>query len=687
MPASFSTYASQFLSRSTASTSAQPMFYSVAEGGESQYALGDSTHSRRSAAELDEDGLPFLPGGQTIFDNGENDQGDQEQDEPDSRAATPQRHFASPPMRSQHLNVENPYLDEHDLEFEDNIDDSMPPDSIPLIASPPRSPSPRPRQKPPAAGWLAHLSQSGYPDPGRPRPSRAAMSPPDRAIMNSSSEDEDSDSSEDLPLFPPSPPLPQSRPHAHHGPTPPPPRLARDVDPDLSSSHIDLNESLLPRDGIERSVFTLPDPARTPYRKYNDPVWTALWCTSILFSFIGSIVIIFFTNSHPKAPSIPGRKLTTPFSTLTHTIPLLTLVVVLTSVFGYLYLILLRYFVRPVLTATALAAPLALLLAAIWAFGGSFMWDGDGVGETWGETVGYDRYRRLMQGMSVISLASALVLDHPPLLGLSVGLLVAALVLSIPFLALIFRLMLVGTFVREGITFTWRVKGWAWWMSVLVVGVLMWSWAVVRGALRVTVSGVVAAWYHSPPNTPAPTTQQATDTTRNLLILLRAFRTFATPAVLSTIPLPVPPGIQQTAIRWLVAFAQAQAMNHIVSWLSKYGGGVDVQVLVGVTGEEEGAEGGRARDASLATSLGLGVFAAIGGYIFAAHALSDPTYAPLAALLIGAGTTATVRFCVGVVDDAADALFMCYCLDYEAGGVPREDVREAFEGAAQPGAV
>lgn len=54
----------------------------------------------------------------------------------------------------------------------------------------------------------------------------------------------------------------------------------------------------------------------------------------------------------------------------------------------------------------------------------------------------------------------------------------------------------------------------------------------------------------------------------------------------------------------------------------------------------------------LATSLGLGVFAAIGGYIFAAHALSDPAYAPLAALLVGAGTCVTVRFCVGIVDDA-----------------------------------
>ncbi|KAG9079992.1 hypothetical protein FRC06_007207, partial [Ceratobasidium sp. 370] len=700
MPASFSTYASQFLSRSTASTSAQPMFYSVAEGAESQYALGNPTHSRRSAAEFDEDGLPFLPGGETIFDSGEKDDaGGQEQEEPDSRAATPQRHFASPPLRSQQLDLENPYLDEQDLELEDNVDDTMPPDSIPLIASPPRSPSPRPRQKPPAAGWLAHLSQSGHPGPGRSRSSRAAMSPPDRTRMNSSSEDEDSDSSEDLPLFPPSPKLSQSQPHARSDATPPPPRLSRDPEP--GPSHIDLTEPLLHRDGIERSVFSLPDPARTPYRKYNDPVWTALWCTSILFSFTGSIVIIFFTDSHPKTPSVPGRKTTTPFSTLTHTIPLLTLVVVLSSVF-----------------ATALAAPLALLFAAVWAFGGSFMWDGDGVGETWGETVGlrlfsliplilaiilahflYKRYRNLLRGISVISLSSALVLEHPPLLALSLALLVAALVLSIPFLALIFRLMLVGTFVMDGGSYTWRVKGWAWWMAVLVTGVLMWSWAVVRGALRVTVAGVVASWYYSPINTVVPTLPEATNTTRlallraqgpslgsicasallltisrSFLFILRAFRSFATPTVLSALPLPIPPAIQSTLIRWLVAIAEAQVLGAIVSWLSMYGGGADVQVLVGVGGDGIWSSArrvpniinvkkarGRGRKSTghrlltnvqLATSLGLGVFAAIGGYIFAAHGLSDPAYAPLAALLVGAGTCATVRFCVGVVDDA-----------------------------------
>ncbi|CAE6445513.1 unnamed protein product [Rhizoctonia solani] len=680
MPASFSTYASQFLSQSR---NEQPMFYSMAEGSESQ--LG---HSR---SQVDDDGLPMLPGGSL-----------------DSRSSTP--------------HVENPYLDEGEL-------DDMMPDSIPLIASPPRSPSPR---RPAAAGWMAHLSQSAHP--------RARAMSPHFDSSEDEESDEGSDESEDLPLFPSSP-SPQSY------PTPPPPPTRRDID----SSHIDLTESLLPRDGLERSVFSLQDPARTPFRKYNDPIWTALWCTSILFSLVGSIVIIFFTNSHPRPDKMPvsGHKPTTPFSTLTHTIPLLTLVVVVSSVFGYLYLILLRYFVKPVLTATALAAPIALVFAALWAFGGSFMWDGDGVGETWGETVGlrlfsllplivalflaralYNLYKQLLRGISAISLSSALVLDYPPLLGLSVALLIAALVLSIPFLALMFRLLLVGTFERKGLDFTWKVKGWAWWMAVLVCIVWMWSWAVVRGVMRASVAAVVASWYHSPLNTPPPPLPEATETTRlavlrasgpalgsicaSALILtlsrastlfLRTLRRITTPAVLARAPIPLPPEVKAFVIAMLISFGQAEIIATALGWLARYGAGSDVQVLVGVSGDNVwgcarhvptlvgtrmssttkriGREYRLLSNVQLATAIAFGVLASIGAYIFAAHALGDPTYAPLAAALVGAGTTASVRFCVGIVDDAADALFMCYCLDYEAGVTPRTDVKEAFEGTAR----
>ncbi|CAE6505716.1 unnamed protein product [Rhizoctonia solani] len=739
MPASFSTYASQFLSRSTVTNNdAQPMFYSTAEGNESQFGLQDSTRSRRSAAELDHDGLPMLPGGSTLFDSGENyeDRESRAGSEIDSRASTPQL----PHGRAPQLEVENPYLDEEDM---DNIDDMMPPDSIPLIASPPRSPSPK-RYKPAAAGWLAHLSQSAH--PGSSRPARAAMSPPDPHFDSSSDEGsaEESDSSEDLPLFPRGS---QSYPH-----TPPPPPTRRDeIDLEPSQSHIDLTESLLRRDGVERSVFSLQDPARTPFRKYNDPIWTALWCTGILVSLVGSIVIIFFTNSHPRPDKLPasGHKPTTPFSTLTHTIPLLTLVVVLSSILGYLYLILLRYFVKPVLTATALAAPLALLFAAVWAFGGSFMWDGDGVGETWGETVGlrlfsllpliislllaqalYTRYKQLLRGISAVSLSSSLVLNYPPLLGLSVALLVAALVLSIPFLGLIFRLLLVGTFERKGLDYTWKVKGWAWWMAVLVCLVWMWSWAVVRGVMRASVAAVVASWYYSPPNTPPPPLPEATDTTRlavlrasgpalgsicaSALILtlsrtstlfLRTLRRVTTPTLLARAPIPLPPEAKTLVIGVLVSIGQAEIIAALLGWLARFGAGEDVQVLVGVTGDNVwgcarrvptlvgtrmsgtskrlGREYRLLSNVQLATAIALGVFASIGAYIFAAHALGDPTYAPLAAALVGAGTTASVRFCVGIVDDAADALFMCYSLDYEAGATPRTDVKEAFEGAAR----
>ena len=155
-----------------------------------------------------------------------------------------------------------------------------------------------------------------------------------------------------------------------------------------------------------------------------------------------------------------------------------------------------------------------------------------------------------------------------------------------------------------------------------------------------------------------------------------------------------------------MAFGQAEMMGAILGWLGRFGGGADVQVLVGVSGEgvwtcarrvpglvglRKSRSGGKRTgreyrlltNVQFATALALGVFAAIGGYIFAAHALSDPAYAPLAAALVGAGTCASVRFGVGVVDDAADALFICYCLDYETGVVPRKDVREAFEGTAR----
>ena len=73
-------------------------------------------------------------------------------------------------------------------------------------------------------------------------------------------------------------------------------------------------------------------------------------------------------------------------------------------------------------------------------------------------------------------------------------------------------------------------------------------------------------------------------------------------------------------------------------------------------------------------------------YLFVAHTLGAPHEALGASLLAG-GTTALVGlFCVGLVKDTADTLYVCYCIDKDAGDRHRDEVFIIFEpdGPAQP---
>jgi len=80
------------------------------------------------------------------------------------------------------------------------------------------------------------------------------------------------------------------------------------------------------------------------------------------------------------------------------------------------------------------------------------------------------------------------------------------------------------------------------------------------------------------------------------------------------------------------------------------------------------------------SSLCLSMLLALSSYLFAAHTLSRPEYAPLSALLTGGVSFLVFWFCGGILGDVADALYVCYCLEREAGTVTRPEVAEAFEG-------
>ena len=61
-------------------------------------------------------------------------------------------------------------------------------------------------------------------------------------------------------------------------------------------TRVELTESLLPRDNLNRSIFSLPDPGRIPRHKYNDSPWIAIWCTSLLLCTVGLILTFFLTH-------------------------------------------------------------------------------------------------------------------------------------------------------------------------------------------------------------------------------------------------------------------------------------------------------------------------------------------------------------------------------------------------------
>lgn len=161
---------------------------------------------------------------------------------------------------------------------------------------------------------------------------------------------------------------------------PPPPPTNR------APISLSLTESLLPRDGHTRplDVFSLPDPRHTPRgrRKYNDSVWTAIWLSGVTICLFFSILTLFITHK----PSKPSR-VTLPYTTLLHTVPMLTILTFVSAFVAYAHIFLLQIFVKPVMIATSVFIPATLFISAIWAFVGSFMWDAD-MEPTWGETVG-----------------------------------------------------------------------------------------------------------------------------------------------------------------------------------------------------------------------------------------------------------------------------------------------------------
>ncbi|KAG6918853.1 hypothetical protein DXG01_011258 [Tephrocybe rancida] len=682
MATSFAAYASQFLTRqqnaSSSLASSQPMFFSFTTDGGSRAGHNPDT-------DLDDLDDPHLRDIEASGATSRRPGGVEDDDDPylrlDEDECTGRSEF-----NSRHYNSQ----------------------SIPLIASENGSLSPEGSPK----GWLAHLaspmmrhsrSRSRSRSPS-PTPSDSTDSGPPPEVFGP-----------DTIRVLPTPPLP-------------PPTTNREP------VSLSLTESLLPRDGRSRplDVFSLPDPRHTPRgrRRYNDPIWTAVWCAGVSFCVLFSIILLFTTRKPNRLPRAP-----LPYTTLLHTVPMLTILTFLSAFAAYTHIFLLRIFARPVMVATSVFIPATLFISAIWAFVGSFMWDGD-IEPTWGETVGLRLFsivplilclitarrlvhlpRELHVTSATLNLTTELLINNPFLLALSPVILLVALLASIPFLTLIFRLLLIGYFdqiSRGSSTWEWHLRGWANWSIAGAVAVWLWTWGVARGVLRMTTASVIGAWYFADPGAPPPPSM-STHTIHAALTRSTgpSLGTIALSALLLTIiriltlltlflhrlPLYIPARafFLITGIRMAVGY-----LEMVTTALSKY-----ALVYAGLTGDPFMNSARRAQALTIGIEAKTGRTArkgygaepplllltiapltltfpfALTTYLFVAHTLNAPDSALGAALLAGGVTALVGLFCVGLVQDAADTLYICYCIDKDMGQMRREEVFSTFEYSPQ----
>ncbi|KAF9782035.1 hypothetical protein BJ322DRAFT_1110919 [Thelephora terrestris] len=358
------------------------------------------------------------------------------------------------------------------------------------------------------------------------------------------------------------------------------------------------------------------------------------------------VIILFLT---PKPSS--RYKIDLSYTTFLHSVPLLCILITVGAPVSHLHTFLEQIFIKPVMIASSFFIPVALFTSAIWVFTGSFMWDAD-TKPTWGETAGLrllaiiplvldlltarrlvDLPREIHTASSLLTLATRLLQNNPFLLGPPPLVLLASLIVSIPFLTLTFRLLLIGyPILPGGNPSIWgrHVRGWA-------IGLLRWFLPSGYGV--------------------------------GLLII--AFRRF--PAYL---PLLARPFLQPPVF---VSAMAVEYLENATSSLSTY-----ALAYLGLTGDPFSRHKRKFKNDPPFTMLAyapltLTLQFALTAYLFVAHTLGTPQRALWAAIL-GGGVTALVGlFCVGLVDDTVDALYVCYCIDQQAGQKRRPEVFSAFE--------
>ncbi|KAL8292809.1 hypothetical protein RQP46_000503 [Phenoliferia psychrophenolica] len=466
---------------------------------------------------------------------------------------------------------------------------------------------------------------------------------------------------------------------------------------------------------VPKTLFVYPSTARQGARTtYQNSAWIVAYGSLVLFG-IAWAIFQWWSSSSSTYPIPPPTHTPSLFPTL----PILSLTALLSLLAGISalsYILSIRDAVRHLVAAALVGGPVVLVAVGLVCWAGSFGTEGAEQDGGWKlgvrvfgiacfvaafvlARVGLARRKSVARTIKVLELAGTIIVAHPPLILLCLALSLFSTILTVPFLFFLASLL------SERATAPiagWLPHGALGWGLLAVLAAYLWTLAIFRGVQRVTVAGVVGAWYferHEPTH-PGPVevtkaafaraTGPSLGTTIAAAFLLALFETLEfvlrrlraalrstrLPAFLHPLTCLVPLiSIAASSIDvfngWVLCYA-ALAGDDFITSASK------VRKLLRQNGTVMLGDNLLVKLILFVTSLAWGLAAGVIAFLVASTRLEDASLAPLVALLCFVVPMWTMKLCQGIVGDAADTLFVAFNMDLEKNTTHCNKAVEAF---------
>ncbi|MBW0476914.1 hypothetical protein O181_016629 [Austropuccinia psidii MF-1] len=241
---------------------------------------------------------------------------------------------------------------------------------------------------------------------------------------------------------------------------------------------------------------------------YRDAFWMAAWLASILYTSLQSIWVLLISQRPNARQDDQNERIQK--SDLMGSLPILALLITITFGFCLLslcFLVMVKRSIKLLVYGTIIGVPSVLGMIGLWTWSVSISDQSQkGMGYLslltivisllyiklmWGER------QRIDRTIKVLDLSTGVVIEHPSLVLVCLGMSMMCILLCIPFITLVYQFVLNGHYDHN----QWIINSGSL-TQVLVTG-FVWSWSlnVIRNLQRIIIAGVVSHWYfnrHSP---------------------------------------------------------------------------------------------------------------------------------------------------------------------------------------------